>query len=155
MIILLQILLLSYYIINIIALKPEHSKNLSLKHKIGQMGQLDIGLFMNPDHSVNWDMVREWFHLYKIGSILDSPYSSGPEPNGKIGWNASEWRNVINEFQKIALETTGIPIIYGIDSIHGATYIRGATLLPTQPPSNLPSSANKPQYQHDHLKCHQ
>jgi len=117
---------------NIIALKSEHTVNLNLKHKIGQMGQLDIGLFMNPDHSVNWEMVREWFHLYKIGSILDSPYSGGPEPNGKIGWNATEWRYVINEFQKIALETTGIPIIYGIDSIHGATYVRGATLLPTQ-----------------------
>ncbi|MEO1717602.1 MAG: glycoside hydrolase family 3 N-terminal domain-containing protein, partial [Planctomycetota bacterium] len=42
------------------------------------------------------------------------------------------WRDIVAEVQRIAREETphGIPLLYGIDSVHGANYITGATLFP-------------------------
>jgi beta-glucosidase len=47
------------------------------------------------------------------------------------GWNATQWIDVINTIQKpfMALNPP-IPMIYGLDSVHGATYIKGAALFP-------------------------
>lgn len=50
--------------------------------------------------------------------------------DGKVGWTALEWREVLYNIQMIA-EDLGIPpIMYGLDSIHGATYVYGAALFP-------------------------
>lgn len=63
---------------------------------------------------------------------MDSPFSGGPA-GGVPGWTAQEWRDVIINIQTIASKyNKNIPIIYGIDSIHGATYVYGATLFPQQ-----------------------
>ena len=41
------------------------------------------------------------------------------------------WMDMVNEFQKGALSTRlGIPIIYGIDAIHGNNDVYGATVFP-------------------------
>lgn len=44
---------------------------------------------------------------------------------------SEEWADMIDGFQKAALETRlGIPIIYGIDAIHGNNNVYGATVFP-------------------------
>ncbi len=45
-----------------------------------------------------------------------------------------KWHDIIRQIQETATKKTrlGIPVIYGIDSIHGANYVQGATLFPQE-----------------------
>ncbi len=107
-------------------------QSLSLEAKIGQMVQLDISLFMKPGTSeVDYPKLKEYILKYEIGSVLNSPFSGGPV-QGVTGWSAEQWRDLIIHIQQYATElTTGrVPVIYGIDSIHGATFIKNAALMP-------------------------
>eukprot|EP01032_Pedospumella_encystans_P023303 gene23303-26378_t len=105
--------------------------SLTLEEKIGQMVQIDISVFMESGTDiVDYAKMKQWVDDYKIGSILNSPFSGGPI-NGVIGWNASKTREMIINMQEIAQSTPSkVPIIYGLDSIHGANYIKGAALFP-------------------------
>ncbi|KAK4785019.1 hypothetical protein SAY86_001708 [Trapa natans] len=88
---------------------------MSLKEKIGQMTQIERRVSTA-------EVIRD----YSIGSIL-SAGGSGPRDNAV----ASEWADMIDGFQRAALESRlGIPIIYGIDAVHGNNSIYGATIYP-------------------------
>ena len=64
--------------------------------------------------------------LYFAGSML-SAVGSGPHPDA----SCSDWANMVNMFQKSALETRlGIPLLYGVDAVHGHGSIKGATIFP-------------------------
>jgi beta-glucosidase len=115
----------------VMASVTKNVEDMTLEEKVGQLGQLDIDDFM-VDEEIDWVKYRTWMHRFKFGSVLDSPFSGGPNADGKVGYTAAEWRTVLHQMQTIAMEETGIPIIYGLDSIHGATYIAGATLFPAQ-----------------------
>jgi beta-glucosidase len=75
----------------------------------------------------------EWFGLnfdymciLIIGSILSSG-GSAPFENAL----SSDWADMVDGFQKSALESRlGIPLIYGIDAVHGNNSIYGATIFP-------------------------
>jgi beta-glucosidase len=105
--------------------------SMTLQEKIGQMVQIDIAKFMKPGTDVvDYDLVKQWVNDYKIGSILNSPFSGG-QINGVSGWTAAQYRDMIINLQKITEETQSkAPIIYGIDSIHGATFVKDAALFP-------------------------
>jgi beta-glucosidase len=61
-----------------------------------------------------------------IGSILSSG-GSAPFENAL----SSDWADMVDGFQKSALESRlGIPLIYGIDAVHGNNSIYGATIFP-------------------------
>lgn len=63
---------------------------------------------------------------YAIGSIL-SAGGSGPFEKAL----SSDWADMIDGFQKLALESyLGIPIIYGVDAVHGNNNVFGATVFP-------------------------
>ena len=50
---------------------------------------------------------------------------------GKSGWTAEEWREVIFNIQTMAQTSRlKIPILFGLDSIHGATFVYDAVLFP-------------------------
>ena len=70
----------------------------------------------------------------RVGSILSAPYDYATPKE--------VWQKIIRTIQDVALNQTNlkIPIIYGIDSIHGATYIKESTLFPQ--PLGLASSFN-------------
>jgi len=54
-------------------------------------------------------------------------------PNQAItGWNVTEWRTALRAIQEVAAELKQPPILYGIDHLHGANYVMGATLFPQQ-----------------------
>ncbi|XP_011080850.1 uncharacterized protein LOC105164008 isoform X2 [Sesamum indicum] len=60
------------------------------------------------------------------GSIL-SVGGSGPFENAK----SSDWAAMVDSFQKAALESRlGIPLLYGIDAVHGNNNVYGATIFP-------------------------
>ena len=61
-----------------------------------------------------------------IGSILSGPGSS-PSPQA----SPTAWMDMVDGFQKAALSTRlGIPLIYGIDAVHGHNNVYGATIFP-------------------------
>eukprot|EP01039_Chlorochromonas_danica_P006556 gene6556-7232_t len=106
---------------------------MTLEAKIGQMVQMDISYFLiDSTTQVNQTKLQNYILQYQIGSILNSPFSGGPV-NGITGWNATQWRELQQMIQKYSNMTTyRIPILYGLDSIHGATYIKDAALFPQQ-----------------------
>ncbi|OQR91303.1 glycoside hydrolase [Thraustotheca clavata] len=98
---------------------------------VGQMTQLDISMLLNDDKTINEDKVRHYAKL-KIGSYLNSPFNGGPV-GGKIGYTAEEWRHILTTIQRIHMEeNNGNPIIYGIDSVHGAIYVQNAVVFGQQ-----------------------
>ena len=61
---------------------------------------------------------------YKVGSILNT---------GQYTLPTSEWQKIIAKIQGAANETRmKIPVLYGVDAIHGANYTKGATLFPQE-----------------------
>jgi beta-glucosidase len=103
---------------------------MDISEKIGQMVQIDISKFVNSTGLVDYDMLTYWLNTYKIGALLSSPFILG-ELNDQFGWNVTQWREVLHNVQSIAETTsTKIPILYGIDSMHGASFVRGSALFP-------------------------
>ena len=63
---------------------------------------------------------------FGVGSVL-SGGGSVPAPKA----TAETWVNMVNELQKGALSTRlGIPMIYGIDAVHGHNNVYNATIFP-------------------------
>lgn len=88
---------------------------MTLEEKIGQMTQIERKIASS-------DVMKNYF----IGSVL-SGGGSAPAPKA----SAETWINMVNEFQKGALSTRlGIPMIYGIDAVHGHNNVYNATIFP-------------------------
>jgi beta-glucosidase len=89
---------------------------MTLEEKVGQMTQAERGA-VTGDPS----LVTTW----RLGSVL-SGGGSVPTPN-----TPEAWADMVDEFQARALETRlGIPLIYGVDSVHGHGNLVGATVFP-------------------------
>lgn len=87
---------------------------MSIDEKLGQMVQSERVAVKKGD-----------IKRHYIGSIL-SGGGSVPFPNSPEGWI-----KMYNGFQEEALATAlGIPILYGIDAVHGNTNVAGATVFP-------------------------
>jgi beta-glucosidase len=88
---------------------------MTLEEKVGQMTQIDRGFLVSKD-----DIAK-----YYLGSLL-SGGGSVPSPN-----TPAAWEDMYDGFQSIALSTRlGIPLIYGIDAVHGHNNVYGATIFP-------------------------
>src|SRR5258707_1239672 len=103
-------------------------KRMTLEEKVGQMTQLAIGMISNGrDQSIQIDPAKleKAVVRYGVGSILNV---------AEQALTADRWHEIINQIQDSATKKTrlGIPVIYGIDSIHGANYVQGATLFPQE-----------------------
>ena len=88
---------------------------MSLEEKIGQMTQVDYRYLQNKS-----DITK-----YFIGSILSGGGATPPTNQ------PSSWVDLYNDFQQQALKTRlKIPLIYGIDAVHGHNNVLGATMFP-------------------------
>ncbi|KUN27834.1 beta-glucosidase [Streptomyces corchorusii] len=88
---------------------------MTLDDKLGQMTQIEKDALVPQS-----DLAA-----YRIGSVL-SGGDSTVSPN-----NAQTWADTYDALQRTALTTPlGIPVIYGIDAVHGHNAVRGATLFP-------------------------
>lgn len=100
---------------------------MSIEEKIGQMTQITVTNFEAKGKPGVFDMTKldEAILKYHIGSILNVPNPGAP--------TIQRWKEVIttisNEANKTRLK---IPVLYGIDAIHGSSYTAGATLFPQQ-----------------------
>ena len=101
---------------------------LSLDEKIGQMCELTIDVItdgQSPEFRLNEDALKKVFGRYHVGSILNVPKGVAQRPE--------VWSSLIRRLNQISAETSsGVPQIYGVDQIHGASYTWGATLLPQE-----------------------
>ncbi|KAF0694489.1 Aste57867_14657 [Aphanomyces stellatus] len=62
-----------------------------------------------------------------VGSYFNNP---GGWIDGRPVWNVSMYRSMLTQLQSTQLQHTNIPILFGLDSIHGANYIDKAVLFP-------------------------
>ena len=97
------------------------------EEKVGQMTQITLEQFgkSGPDGTFVLDeqKLRDGIVNHHLGSILN---------NAGQARTVQNWQEIITKMQDIATKETrlGVPIIYGLDTIHGANYVLGATLFP-------------------------
>ena len=88
--------------------------NMSPTEKVAQMIQADT----------RWITPEEVAEL-KIGSIL-SGGGAAPSTGNKL----ENWAASANSYQKAVIDANGIPLLYGIDAVHGNNNLYGATIYP-------------------------
>ncbi|KAL1813383.1 hypothetical protein ACET3Z_023448 [Daucus carota] len=90
-------------------------KKMTLEEKIGQMTQIERTM-------ASVEVIKNYF----IGSVLSD---GGSVPNKQA--SPEDWVNMVNKIQMGALSTRlGIPMIYGIDAVHGHNNAYSATIFP-------------------------
>jgi len=102
-------------------------KRMTLEEKVGQMTQLTLGMIVSgSDQDVRVDPAKldKAIGKYGVGSILNVADQA---------LTVDKWHEIIGQIQDASKKTRlAIPVLYGIDSIHGATYVRGSTMFPQE-----------------------
>ena len=100
---------------------------MTLEEKVGQMTEVTsdvVSTTTNGNHQIDADKIKEAILKYHVGSILNV---SGH------AYDRKHWYEVISAIQAEAgRDRLKIPVIYGIDAIHGVTYTTGSTLFPQE-----------------------
>ena len=100
---------------------------MTVEEKVGQMTQLTIDMVTTgDDQDVKIDdaKLEKAVVEYGVGSILNV---------NNQALTLDHWHRIIGPIQQAAQKTRlKIPVIYGVDSIHGANYVQGATLFPQE-----------------------
>ena len=101
---------------------------MTLEEKVGQMTQLNLNMVLSngygaPYDSIQMDSLRKVLKDRNIGSILNCIDHA---------YTLEKWHEIITKIQDVATKETRlkIPVIYGIDAIHGVTFTRNSTLFP-------------------------
>jgi len=100
---------------------------MTLDEKIGQMTQVTLGVVAkgggaNEDGSIDPQALRHAIQDYKVGSILNVTAHAV---------SVEKWRSVQTAIQDEAKKSRlKIPVIYGLDGMHGQTYTLNSTLFP-------------------------
>ena len=90
---------------------------MTLDEKIGQMTQANKNALTSPSD----------IGTYFLGSLLSG---GGEGPNG-TGGTAAQWADMYDNYQNYAVATRlGIPLIYGVDAVHGHNNVSGAVVFP-------------------------
>lgn len=94
--------------------------SMTIEEKVGQVVQGDLG-------SVTPEDVRK----YRLGSVLAGGNS---DPGGRYNATAAEWLALADEYYRASMDTSdgrkAIPLLLGIDAVHGHNNVVGATLFP-------------------------
>lgn len=107
---------------------------MTLEEKVGQMAQVTLDVITKGKNEYSSDeplqldiaLVRKALIEYKIGSVLNTANNRAR--------TVEKWHEIISQLQDVATKETRlkIPVIYGVDAIHGTTYTEGATFFPQQ-----------------------
>lgn len=114
--------------------RPDHSakieallKQMTIEEKVGQMTQLTIDMVTRgDDQKVEIDAAKleKAVVKYGVGSILNV---------NNQALTLDHWHHIIGPIQQATQRTRlKVPVIYGVDSIHGANYVQGSTLFPQE-----------------------
>ena len=106
--------------------------DMTIEEKAGQTCQItldailkkdSLGVLLDP-HQIDQEKLNQAILEYNIGSILNVSNHT---------FSLEKWHSIIEDIQITALKTNHrVPIIYGVDAIHGATYIQNSTLFPQE-----------------------
>ncbi len=112
---------------------------MTLEEKIGQMTQITLEAVSlrkstrDVDHEIDLVKLSDAVTNHFTGSILNI---------FEVAHSVRYWHYIIKQIQDLALTTPNkIPVIFGIDAIHGASYVLGATLFPQS--INMAASFNR------------
>lgn len=105
---------------------------MTLEEKVGQMAQITLDVVCKGTNryssfepaELDMDILRDAVTRYHVGSILNTANNRAR--------TVDFWAQTIGKIQDVAMKETrlGVPVIYGIDAIHGVTYTAGATIFP-------------------------
>jgi len=100
---------------------------MTLEEKVGQMTEVTsdvVSTTTNGVHEIDPEKIKEAILKYHVGSILNVSAHA---------YDRKHWYEVISTIQtEAAKDRLKIPVIYGIDAIHGVTYTTGSTLFPQE-----------------------
>ena len=109
-------------------------KKMTLEEKVGEMTQINIDLVSKKvgaghPHEIDPALLDDAILKHHVGSILNV---GSDEDYDNTAFPLAHWQDVITRIEDVATKKSRlkIPVLYGIDSIHGAQYTRGATLFP-------------------------
>lgn len=89
---------------------------MTLEEKVGQMTQAEQDALKDVNDIQN----------YFLGSLL-----SGGNSDPKAGNSLDAWTEMYDRYQSLALKSRlGIPILYGVDAVHGHNNVLGAVVFP-------------------------
>ncbi len=97
-------------------------RDMTLEEKVGQMTQLTVTAITDANGITEAGMKALTEH--KIGSVLNTI--------GEVAQTPEKYNEFIAELNRISIETTGIPCLYGLDHIHGTSYVAGGILFPQE-----------------------
>jgi len=102
-------------------------KKMTLEEKVGQMTQVTMAVFAkgawaNEDGELDPVALKKTIVDYKVGSLLNTTAHA---------LSVEKWRSIMTQIQDEVKNTRlKIPVIYGLDAIHGQTYTLNSTLFP-------------------------
>jgi beta-glucosidase len=105
-------------------------KKMTLEDKVGQMAQVSIEALgtVSPDgksFSLDPAKLTDAINKYKIGSSLNTPPG--------VLLSAAEWNAIQEQFYAATQKNNlKIPLLYGLDDVHGVNYASGTTLFPQE-----------------------
>ena len=107
--------------------------SMSLEEKVGQMTQIDLGVIakgapcaLTQPQTIDADKLRIAFEKYHVGSILNVGCGSGTI-------SLENWKQIHSDIAAANKKyLPNVPVLFGIDAIHGANYTQGATMFPQQ-----------------------
>jgi beta-glucosidase len=108
---------------------------MTMEEKIAQMAQIDISLLLEDGgltgKQLNAAAVERFIGQIGVGSILNTV---------SVPWTAHDYRLAAIQIQQVATDHGRPPVIWGLDSVHGANYVHNATITPQ--PINLAATWN-------------
>ena len=97
-------------------------KGMTLEEKVGQMTQITVTAIAD---GLNLTQVADsMIRVHKIGSVLNTPNGEAQTPQ--------DYDILVRELNRMSMEYIGIPCLYGLDHIHGVSYVSGGTLFPQE-----------------------
>ena len=114
---------------------------MTLEEKIGQMGMINSWVLLgSPDTPWDWpadfnlSIVDDVFGTDKIGAVLSG--GGAWPPTTSYNNDGRGWAEFTNQIQAYALDPArnrlGIPVIYGVDAVHGHNNLSNAINMPHQ-----------------------
>jgi beta-glucosidase len=99
---------------------------MTLEEKIGQMAQITVDVIgSGRPFKLNPEKLKEAIVTHKVGSVLNT--------SDNRALTTTAWNEIVTQIQNESKQTDKkIPVIYGLDDIHGVTYVAGATFFPQE-----------------------
>ena len=109
-------------------------KGMSLEEKAGQLVQLNISVLEDDTHeAIDPAKLDKIIGQYKVGSILNVMHDAAH--------SREHTADMVRQIQEKSMDAIGIPCIYGMDMIHGASYLIEGSLYPQE--VNLAATFNR------------